>query len=87
MYFTFWEPVYYHVQDPSFPSESPEATGHFVGIAEHVGHAMTFMVLTDDTNRVIFHSNIRTACDPSQPNFRVDHLGGERSPPLVLKSA
>lgn len=31
-----------------FPSGSREKLGHSVGIAEHVGHAMTFKILTDD---------------------------------------
>ena len=39
--FHFWQPVYYHVDDNDFPSESREARGHIVGISEHCGHAMT----------------------------------------------
>ena len=53
LYFYFWEPVYYKEDDTSFPSTSPEKRGRFVGIAEHVGHAMTFKILTYDTNKVI----------------------------------
>jgi hypothetical protein len=41
------EPVYYKLDDPTFPSESREKLGRFVGIAEHVGHFMTFKILTD----------------------------------------
>ena len=47
--FTWWERVYYKRNNSSFPSESIELQGHFVGIAESVGHYMTFKVLTDDT--------------------------------------
>jgi len=43
--FHFWEQVY-KVDDSDFPSESCEALGHMVGIAENVGHAMTYKVLT-----------------------------------------
>jgi hypothetical protein len=39
--FHFWEP------------DSREKCGHFVGISESVGHAMTFKILTDDTLKVI----------------------------------
>ena len=47
--FQFWEPVYYKLDDSAFPSESTEKLGCFVGIAENVGHALMFKVLTDDT--------------------------------------
>jgi hypothetical protein len=45
--FHFWEP------DSDFPSDSHEKRGHFLGIGESVGHAMTFKILTDDTLKVI----------------------------------
>ena len=47
--FQWWEPVYYKVDDADFLSESRELRGHFVGIAEHAGHAITYKSLTDDT--------------------------------------
>ena len=31
------------------PQTSTEQLGHFVGILEHVGHALTYKVLTDDS--------------------------------------
>ena len=40
--FLFWEEVYYRHDDSDFPSETREGHGHFVGISEHVGHAMIF---------------------------------------------
>jgi hypothetical protein len=39
--FLCWEPVYFKLADASFPSNSREQRGRFVGISEHVGHAMT----------------------------------------------
>jgi hypothetical protein len=51
--FHFWEPVYYKLGDSDFPSDSREKRGHFVGISESIGHAMTFKILTDDTLKVI----------------------------------
>jgi hypothetical protein len=51
--FHFWEPVYYKFDNSDFPSDSHEKRGHFVGISESVGHAMTFKILTDDTLKVI----------------------------------
>ena len=41
--FYFWEPVYYlNPSDDSYPSATKEKLGHFVGIAESVGDAMTY---------------------------------------------
>ncbi len=54
----FWEPVYYKLDDNRFPSKSKEQLGRFVGISEHVGHAMTFKILTNDTNKVIHRSRV-----------------------------
>jgi hypothetical protein len=59
--FHFWEPVYNKLDDSDFPSDSREKRGHFVGISESVGHAMTFKILTDDTLKVIHRSNVRSA--------------------------
>ena len=47
--------------DSNFPSETIEGHGHFVGIAEHVGNAMTFKILTSDTNKIIHRSVVRSA--------------------------
>jgi hypothetical protein len=57
--FHFWEPVYYKFDNSDFPSDSREKCGHFVGISESVGHAMTFKILMDDTLKVIHRSNVR----------------------------
>lgn len=82
--FQWWEPVYYKVDDADFPSESRELRGHFVGIAEHVGHAMTYKILTDDTQKVIFRSNVRSALDPMAPNQRLDPLN--ENPQHIIRS-
>ena len=77
--FRWYEPVYYPTDDASFPSDPVEQRGRFVGIAENVGHAMTFKILTDDTQRVIARSNIRTAVTTDAPNLRADSPEGEIS--------
>ena len=51
--FDFYEPVYYKAYESSFPSESVEKAGRFVGISETVGHALTYKILTDDTKKII----------------------------------
>ena len=81
--YEFWEPVYYKIDDNDFPSESTEKLGRFVGIADHVGHALTFKVLTDDTQKVIFRSRIRSARKNGERNLHADN---DDKPPDVLKS-
>jgi hypothetical protein len=63
--FHFCEPAYYKFDDSDFPSDSHEKCGHFVGISESVGHAMTFKILTDNTLKVIHQSNVRSALNPT----------------------
>ena len=70
--FDFYEPVYYKAEENHFPSMSTEKFGRFVGISEHVGHALTFLILTEDTEKIIHHSVVRTATDPAAKNLRVD---------------
>jgi hypothetical protein len=83
--FSMWEPVYFKLDDASFPSDSREQRGRFVGISEHVGHAMTYMILTNDTQKIIHQSNVQTALDPLSPNKQVDppsHQVGRMISPL-----
>jgi hypothetical protein len=80
--FHWWEEVFYKIDDNIFPSESREAKGHFVGISEHVGHAMTFKILTADTKKIIHRSGVRTAADSTTPNLRADLFDGETDVPV-----
>ena len=50
--FEWYEPIFCSNDNSTFSSESGEKLGHFVGIQETVGHAMTFKILTEDTNKV-----------------------------------
>jgi len=75
--FQWYEPVYYKLNSTHFPSDTREKKGRFVGIAENVGHSMTYKILTDDTGKIICRSNIRSALDPSAPNLRLDLSNGE----------
>jgi hypothetical protein len=69
LFFKWYEPVYYKLDDSDFLSNLKEKRGRWVGVSEHVSHAMTFKVLTDDTNKIIYRSNICTATDPSSQNL------------------
>ena len=85
--FHWWEPVCYNLDDVTFPSESEEKLGRFVGMAEHVGHRMTHKILTDDTNKVIQRSVVRTALDPTAPNYRAAaDYDPDYEPPRIIKS-
>ena len=72
--FHFCKPVYFNSDDSSFPINSAEVTGQFVGISENVGHHMTFSILNTTTNKVISRSNVSLAGDNTLPNLMIDPL-------------
>ena len=76
LHFSFFEPVYYHVYSNSFPSESNEEQGWWVGVATHVGDELTYKILTKN-NKIIYRSAIRSALDPATRNQRLSPIGGE----------
>ena len=76
----------YKLDDSDFPLDSCEKRGHWVGVAEHVGHTMTFKILTDDTRKIIYRSNIRSALDPKSRNLRMDPLNDDPILDPVIKS-
>jgi hypothetical protein len=81
--FHWWEEVYYKIDDSDFPSDSREARGRIVGISEHVGHAMTYSILTDDTLTTIQRSNVRSASITDAPNMKADIFSGEAKEQLI----
>ena len=76
--FAFWDKVYYKMDDSDchFPSTSKEGVGHIVGISEHVGHAMTWKILTLPTRKIIYRSQVRPF-DSHDRNIRADIDDGE----------
>jgi hypothetical protein len=84
LYFLFYELVYYLVDETTFPSESKELHGQWVGVRENVGHFMTYKILTDNTHWIIHRSNIRSAADPNSRNLLLDLHNDE--PPEVIWS-
>ena len=75
--------MYHKLDDADFPSESTEKRGRFVGIAENVGHALTFKVLTDDTKKIIYRSRICSAINPKEKNLRIECDTSTNSPKIV----
>ena len=84
LYFEFYKPIYYHMDDMPFPSASKEYHGHWVGISKNVGNFMTHKVLTDDTLKVIPHLNIYLARDPTSTNLCCDPVNDDQ--PKIVKS-
>jgi hypothetical protein len=54
LHFSFYEPVYCNSYSNTFPSASNEEQGWMVGVATHVGDALTYKVLTKQ-HKVIYH--------------------------------
>jgi Reverse transcriptase (RNA-dependent DNA polymerase) len=91
--FHFWEPIYFAIDDaldynskPGFPSQTSEGKGRFVGIAESVGDALTYKILTDDTQKIIYRSYVRSALTASEKNLRLDPEKGDKSIMEVVKT-
>jgi hypothetical protein len=74
--FHFWQKVYFKREENTFPSESKEGIGYIVGISEHVGPMMTWKVLTTDTLRVLYRSQLRPF-DSHDINLRAGSSEGE----------
>jgi len=85
LYFMFWDIVHcarYANKQPG-SQKGQEIHGRFVGFAFDVGHALTFLVLTDDTRKIIKRSVLRLADLPENEirmdrnNLRLDKAAGE----------
>ena len=79
------EPVYVKVYDStSFPSQSQEKKGRWMGVAEHAGDFLTYHVLSDDTMKVMPRSEIRSAVKPDSQNIRAEPPKGEDNGPKPI---
>jgi hypothetical protein len=86
LYFRWYEPIYYKLDDSDFPSDSRGKRGWWVGVTENVSHAMTFKILMDDTRKIVFCSNIRSALDPNCWNLHMDPLNKDPVLKPIIKS-
>jgi hypothetical protein len=70
--FHFYEPVYY--LDVEAPSPiSKEKAGYWIGVAHNVGDALTYKILNDDTQTIIYRSVVRSWNDKEGVNLRIPH--------------
>jgi hypothetical protein len=89
--FLFWDVVYVErYKTHGYPNQvgsikSSEIRGRFVGFAWNVGHALTFKILTDDTNKVICRSRVRLAID-GENNLKLDAEAGQIPKRVYIRS-
>ena len=80
LHFSFYEPVYYRIDssepDLNFPSSSNEKKGYWVGFADNQGDSLTWRILTEDTQKIIIHSGVRSALRTTT-NQRLASSSGE----------
>ena len=56
--FHWYQCIYCDTDDTSFPSETSEISGRFVGFSEHVGHDLIYIILLDDIQGIIHRSRV-----------------------------
>ena len=66
--FRWWEPVYYLDQ------HGKEHLGRWAGIADNVGDELTWIIVSGETGKAMFRSDVRTATDPKRPNLRAEAI-------------
>ena len=69
--FVWYQKVYYKTVESTFPSDSPEEVGRFVGFAEHVGNALTYKILTP-SGKVLARSSVRSAEGTKHLNIQAE---------------
>ena len=83
LHFSFYEPVYYRIDssepDLNFPSSSNEKKGYWVGFADNQGDSLTWRILTEDTQKIIIRSGVRSALRTTT-NQRLASPSGDRIP-------
>ena len=80
LHFSFYEPIYYRIDssepDLNFPSSSNEKMGYWVGFADNQGDSLTWRILTEDTQKIIIRSGVRSALRTTT-NQRLASSSGE----------
>jgi hypothetical protein len=89
--FLFWDVVYVkryknkHYQGQVGSDESSEIRGRFVGFSKNVGHALTFKILTDDTQKIIHRSQVRLA-SVGENNLKLNMAAGAVPEQIYIRS-
>ena len=93
LHFSFYDPVYYRIDssepDLNFPSSSNEKKSYWVGFADNQGDHLTWRILTEDTQKIIIRSGVRSALRTTT-NQRLASPSGEGTthpfPILILNN-
>ena len=82
----FWDVVYVPKYETTQMGENEsKIRGRFVGFAWNVGHALTFKILTDDTQKIIDRSRVRLA-KVGENNLRLDIKSGAVLERIYIRS-
>ena len=88
LHFSFYEPVYYRIDssepDLNFPSSSNEKKGYWVGFADNQGDSLTWRILTEDTQKIIIRSGVRSALRTTTNQRLASPSGEETTLPFPL---
>ena len=84
--FMFWDVVYVpKYENTQMGEKENKICGRFVGFAWNVGHALTFRILTDDTQKLIDRSRVRLA-KVGENNLRLDIKSGAVPERIYIRS-
>ena len=88
LHFSFYEPVYYRIDssepDLNFPSSSNEKKGYWVGFADNQGDSLTWRILTEDTQKIIIRSGVRSALRTTTNQHLASPSGEETTLPFPI---
>ena len=88
LHFSFYEPVYYRIDssepDLSFPSSSNEKKGYWVRFADNQGDRLTWRILTEDTQKIIIRSGVRSALRTTTNQHLASPSGEGTTPPFPI---
>ena len=88
LHFSFYEPVYYRIDssepDLHFPSLSNEKKGYWVGFADNPGDRLTWRILTEDTQKIIICSGIRSGLRTTTNQHLASPLGEGTTLPFPI---
>ena len=90
--FCFWERILYLDHEQSYP-DTKERSGYWVGVADHIGDALTYWVIDDQSGQLHarsvvrpYNANLRVKWDPAFAGIPLKHTakngGDERLQPL-----
>ena len=56
-----------------------------MGVAKHIGNAMTFKILTDNTKQSFYRSEVHSALDHNATNLRIDNTFEDETTKVLVK--